>query len=230
MLASPYMSDSKTAATRWSGRTRRGTALRPKSSFCSPIGPEVWLDGPPRAVLAAPRLCDSDNATLCRPDRPPQPQPAARRGSESEVLIAVGSECIVAIAPTQQRHSRDRPGPRRSQSWRAIVTTGHEPVMPLPREESPSHARRTAASPRLRGSPAARTGRRPPRIALRGRQWCSVSAPALLGHDRFQSPAATEHLIDLPRQVQSGQCGSGARAAPARPVPPALRAEHRGSG
>ena len=37
---------------------------------------------------------------------------------------------------------------------------------PLPREESPSHARRTTASPRLRGGPAAQTGRRPPRYSF----------------------------------------------------------------
>jgi hypothetical protein len=36
----------------------------------------------------------------------------------------------------------------------------------LPREESPSHARRTTASPRLRGSPGARTRRRPPRYGF----------------------------------------------------------------
>ena len=39
-------------------------------------------------------------------------------------------------------------------------------VIGLRREESPSHARRTTASPRLRSSPAARTRRRPPRYSF----------------------------------------------------------------
>jgi hypothetical protein len=48
-------------------------------------------------------------------------------------------------------------------SARADRRTG---MIAMPREESPSHARRTTASPRLRGSPAARTRRRPPRYGF----------------------------------------------------------------
>ena len=53
----------------------------------------------------------------------------------------------------------------------------HEPgdrACASPREESPSHSGRTTASPRLRGSPAARTGRRPPRYSF-ARNWLSTS-------------------------------------------------------
>jgi hypothetical protein len=53
--------------------------------------------------------------------------------------------------------------------------------MPLPREESPSHARRTTASPRLRGSPAARTGRRPPRCGF-ARKGIMPRPTAVLSH------------------------------------------------
>ena len=66
------------------------------------------------------------------------------------------------------------------------------------REESPSHARRTTASPRLRGSPAARTRRRPPRYSFARKgitprpQWhdripFGPRDPVAIGSPRFRS-------------------------------------------
>ena len=81
-------------------------------------------------------------------------------------------QALASPVPPAKRASVSRPAPKLGpyraviDGWVAGGSGRPHMVAGLPREQSPSHARRTTASPRLRGSPAARTGRRPPRYGF----------------------------------------------------------------
>ena len=129
-------------------RTRRGTALRRTSSFCSPPDRK---SGSTSLRLRCWRRFDRANSTT-RPlpgrspattaARPPERNAKARCRSPSARHAYAPPVPSTAARPSSLPSRSPQPSsaipvtapvPRRSQSWRAIVATGHEPVMPLPR-------------------------------------------------------------------------------------------------
>ena len=72
----------------------------------------------------------------------------------------------LALATSESRRSRQLDVDRVIAFAAAGRRTCCRAAFAMPRQQPSGRARRTAASPRLRGSPAARTGRRPPRYSF----------------------------------------------------------------
>jgi len=177
-----------------SRRTRRGTALRPTSSWCSPPGRKSCSSGSTLAVLRAPRLCDSHNPRPCRLDRAPRPQPGAQDKSESELPIAVEGSCIgITRAVDRCEHRRPRCRDRPSKRARPGGGTIASALPPAQVALSQCHVLRSLAArcrllhrPGRASVPQLGTGLRPP-------HYCFAARP--IPPVRSDSPASAVLVI-----------------------------------